>query len=299
MLAALSPFPPQLTRFWPVLLLLVAPGACESLVPGDPVASVAVRSNRAMVPLGGPLDLSIEFVAARTLAPLNEDYRVMVHFLNAAGEMMWAADHEPATPTSQWYPGQTIAYTHSIRVPMYPYIGEAIVIVGLYSTTTGDRLELSGEHFGDRSYRGPVVSLLPQAESSRLMYADGWYNDEFDSEGDRRWRWTSGLATLAFRNPHADAVLYLEVAGRPDLFDAPQRVTLRIGSEFVEELVLDSGTPKLHEIPIRSAQFGDVDTVSLELRVDRTFVPAAMPEDGALDPRTLGVQVFYAFLDPH
>ena len=223
----------------------------------------------------------------------------MVHFLNAAGEMMWAADHEPATPTSQWYPGQTIAYTHNVRVPMYPYIGEAIVTVGLYSTTTGNRLELSGEHFGDRSYRGTVVSLLPQAESSRLMYADGWYSDEFDPEGNRRWRWTSGLATLAFRNPHADAVLYLEVAGRPDLFDAPQQVTLRIGSEFVEELVLDSGTPELHEIPIRAAQFGDVDTVSLELRVDRTFVPAAMPEDDALDPRTLGIQVFYAFLDPH
>ena len=286
------------TRVLAALLLALVLMACNSPMLSDPVATVSLEVNRLTVPLGGPLEMSIRFVTVQTLEPLDEDYRVMVHFLDVNGEMMWAADHYPVTPTSQWQAGQTVAYTRRVHVPMYPYIGDATVAVGLYSTTTGVRLSLFGDDLGQRTYRGTVVSLKPQQESSWLMYEDGWYDDEFDPGSNKHWRWTKDSATMAFRNPYSEAVLFLEVDGRPDFFDTPQRVALRLGEETVKELVIESRSPQFYRIPLQTDQLGDADTVRLEIKVDQTFVPAEVPGGFPSDRRSLGVRVFYAFLEP-
>ncbi len=60
----------------------------------------------------------------------------MVHVVDTDDELMWTDDHEPPTPTTQWKPGQTIEYTRTVFVPVYPYVGDATIQLGLYSTTT-------------------------------------------------------------------------------------------------------------------------------------------------------------------
>ena len=272
--------------------------ACGSGVSDDPVAAVTLQLDRKVVPLGGPITLAVQFVVSPELEPLNEDLRVMVHFLDANGDMMWAADHEPSVPTSQWQPGQTVSYTRRERVPMYPYVGDAVVAVGLYSPATGERWALTGDPLGQRAYSATSVSLEPQSESSLIYYQDGWYSDEADPETKVMWRWTTERASLSFRNPGSDAVLYLELAGRPDLFETPQRMEVRIGDQVVSEVRLDSPESQFHKIPLSVGQFGDADSVTLDLFVDQTFVPASVPGGSSADLRNLGVRVFYAFLEP-
>ena len=289
-------------RFAALLILIVAHGlfavSCADSNSDSQVASVTVQLDRDTVPLGGPVTLALQFVVAPTHQALAEDYRVMVHFLDANGDLMWAADHDPPTPTSQWQPGQTISYTHRARIPMYPYIGDAVVSVGLYSATTGQRLPLAGEDLGHREYRGTVVSLVPQPESSFLMYQDGWHDDEYNQDANEHWRWTADRAGLSFRNPGVDAVLYLEFDGRADLFDPPQQLVIRLGDVVVHESRVNSVDRQFHELLLGADQMGEDESVTLSLEVDRTFVPSAVPGATPGDDRNLGVRVFYAFLEP-
>ena len=83
-----------------------------------PVATVTLGLDRTSVPLGGPITLSFQFVVSPDIESMPQDYRVMVHFLDSDGELMWANDHDPPTPTEQWQPGQTISYTRRGQVPM-------------------------------------------------------------------------------------------------------------------------------------------------------------------------------------
>ena len=106
-----------------------------------------------------------------------------------------------------------------------------------------------------------------------------------------------GHAVLSFRNPRADSALYLEVDGRPELFDAPQILTLTIGDTVVETLELASEEPSYHVIAVSAESLGEAETVSLSLTVDPSFVPAVVTGGESADDRELGMQVFYAFLE--
>jgi hypothetical protein len=274
-------------------LALAAVGCADS---GEPVAAISISLDRGGVPLGAPIELTLEIEALPPITEVQEDHRVLVHFLDANEELMWAEDHDPPTPTSQWQPGTPVRYTRRATVPMYPYIGDVTVAVGLYSPSTGQRLVLTGEDLGQRAYRGTVLNLEPQAESSFLLYEDGWHPEEFDADASAQWRWTSDQASVSFRNPRSDAVLYLQLAGRPDLFDTPQVVSVTTGEETLHEITLDTADEQFLEIDLSAAQLGAGDTVRLDLRVEPSFVPS---EIGAGDDdRRLGVRVFYAFLEP-
>src|SRR5690348_7546999 len=104
--------------FVPIALasLAFAAGGCRR---GDSnqqaVATASLKLSRDKAPLGSPLDLTYKFVVAND-ARLDEDYRVMMHVVDADGELMWTDDHTPPTPTTQWKPGQTIEYTRTIFV---------------------------------------------------------------------------------------------------------------------------------------------------------------------------------------
>ena len=152
---------------------------------------------------------------------------------------------------------------------------------------------------GSGPITGAVLNLEPQAGSSFLLYEDGWYNDEFDPEANRQWRWTSDRASLSFRNPRADAVLYLQFDGRPDLSpNGQQRVTLRIGNDVVHELLLESRDPQFARLQLDAAQLGDSETARIDLDINPTFVPSEIPNSTSVDDRRLGVRVYYAFLEP-
>ena len=275
--------------------VLASLAGCGLADTASAVATPTVGLNRTRVPLGGPLELTYRFTVAQDAGLLADDYLVFVHFLDADGDLMFTADHAPPQSTTSWQPGQEVSYDRRMVVPVYPYIGEVTVALGLYSPTTGDRLPLAGVHLGQRSYEVATLEMAPQSESGFLMYEDGWHAAE--SEADREWRWTTGHATLSFTNPQTDSTLYLEVDGRPELFESPQILTLSIGDTPIETIEIGSAEPSHHIVPVSSASLGDADTVTLTLTVDPSFVASEVTNGANNDDRELGVQVFYAFLE--
>lgn len=68
-------------------------------------------------------------------------------------------------------------------VPSYPYVGAAKVVAGLYAPGNNERLKLSNEDRGDRSYQVVDFELLPQTENIFVIFKDGWHPAEVVAEG--------------------------------------------------------------------------------------------------------------------
>ena len=85
---------------------------------------------------------------------------------------MWTDDHEPPRPPPRGQPGQTVEYSRTMFVPMYPYVGAAKVIVGLYDTSTNERLKLGNTDRGDRSYQVGALRAVA-ADGKRLPDLQG------------------------------------------------------------------------------------------------------------------------------
>ena len=150
--------------------------------------------------------------------------------------------------------------------------------------------------------RGTLELDAPVADVARLaaqspVYTSGWHPPESDpTTPESTWRWTRQTATLAFANPNADAVFYLDYAARPDVFsDGPQTVTVSAGDEVLQSFVADAAGWRLRRIPLSQTILGTDDAVEIQIAVDRTFVPATLPAGGR-DRRDLGIQVYHAFV---
>jgi hypothetical protein len=282
--------------------LLVAAG-CGNTDEAPPVAAASLTTNRPSVPVGAPIELSYKFEVAQG-ASIAGDYRVFVHVTRDDGTVIWNDDHDlPAgMQTSQWKAGQTIQYTRTRFVPVFSYLGEATIRVGLYKDN--DRLPLSGLDPADRqsperSYKVATLDLLPRSESIQVIRLSGWHPGEFaPDDATVEWQWTQKLGLLSLRNPRRDVMFYLEYDGRPDLFtDSPQQVTVSIGQTAVETFAVEGREARLRKIPLTVAQLGNGDMVEVRIEVDRTFVPAKLP-GGSRDLRELGVRVFHAFVEP-
>src|ERR1700733_3388607 len=107
--------------------------ACRHKEPvAPPMATPTIPLSHDKAPLGSPVDVTYKFVVAND-AHFDQDYRVMVHVVDADEELIFAFDHNPPVPTTQWKPGQTIEYTKTVFIPIYPYVGEASIQIGLHS----------------------------------------------------------------------------------------------------------------------------------------------------------------------
>ena len=277
----------------PALSALVA--GCAS--PPEPVAVVRLATNRTQVPVGGSVDVTIQFDVAPGIGPLTENYRVELQVLDGEERILWSTEHDPPIPTSSWQPGQSIRYTERVRFPPYPYIGPAMLAIGLHSPAAGSRVPLAGHDLGDFIYRAVTLTLEPIHESSFVIHEEGWHQIEFDVFARNEWRWTTERAVVSFVNPRQAARLLLNVEGRPDLFEQPQRLSLAVGELTIAVVALDTNARVDLEYEVASADFGSDDVVRLELLVDQTFTPA---ESGgsAADTRLLGVRVFDVYLEP-
>ena len=283
-----------------VLAMLVASvSACKRKEPpAPPMATPSVKLSHDKAPLGSPLDITYRFVVAND-AHFDQDYRVLVHVVDVDEEMIWDDDHNPAIPTSQWKPGQTVEYTRTVFIPIYPYVGEASIQVGLYSTANQKRLSLAGEDAGQRAYKVSKLQLQPQTENVFTVFKDGWHPAETAEHNARiEWQWTKKDATLAFKNPKKDCVFYLVVDSPGGVFTEVQQVRVLIGSDLVEAFTLEPKQPQLRKIKLTAAQLGTADTTELRIAVDKTYVPALLPASNSKDPRDLGIRVFHAFVDP-
>jgi hypothetical protein len=272
--------------------------ACSSAEAPPPVALVSVSLDKDRVPLGGPLDLTYRI---EPTAPIDGDYRVFVHVESADGTMMWTDDHDPQPATSAWRVGEPIEYTRTVFVPLFPYLGEARIRMGLHRGN--DRLTVTSaravpDDTEDRAYTVASLQLLPQSESIFLIYGSGWHQAEYaETDPSRSWQWTEKSGVLSFRNPRRDVTLFVEYDSRPDLFgDTPQQVTISSGTTTVETFAADSLDPVLRRIPLTASDLGLDDMAEIRLTVDRTFTPAAAQPGG--DPRELGIRVYHVYVEP-
>jgi len=275
------------------LVLMLPLAACSHKEANEPpVATPTLTLSRQKVPIGSPLQLTYRFDVASD-AKIDGDYWVFVHVLEPDGERLCVEDHLPPTPTSTWKPGQKIEYTRTVFVPNYPYIGAAVVRLGLYSPKTQQRLSLGGEEVSRREYLVSKFELLPQSENIFLIYKEGWHPAEVSGDDPNTdWQWTKKSATISFKNPKRDCTFYLEYAARVDRFDPDQQVTLRSGTETIGTFAADAKDRKLLTFPVSAAQLGSGDVAEITIDVDRTFVP------GPNDARELGIQVFHTFIEP-
>ena len=271
-------------------------GGSEEAAP--PVATPTVTLNHPQAPAGSPLDITYKFVVADN-ARFDQDYRVFVHVVDVDEEFMWDADHDPATPTSQWKPGQTIEYTKTIFVPVFPYVGEATFVIGLHSKSDGHRLTLNGDNAGQNAYRVAKVQLLPQTDNLLTVFKDGWHQAEVAGDNATiEWQWTKKEALLTFRNPKKDATFFLDIDSPGGEYHGPQQIQTVLNGQVVDEFALGVGERTLRRISLKGAQMSDGEMAELQIRVDKPWTPAQVPEARNADKRELGIRVFHAFVDP-
>ena len=279
-------------------LCALSAAACGTPADTAPAqGSLAIQMSRARVALGSPVDITYKFTLASDAASLGPR-KVFVHFMDADGEQMWTDDHDPPTPTSAWKPGQTVEYTRTMFAPVYPYVGQAKIVAGLYDLSSGDRVKLTGTDAGGRAYDAAQFELLPQTENVFLIFKDGWHAVEAATDNATvEWQWTKKEATLAFRNPRRDAVLFFQADNPATAATAAKAVEIRLGEQVLQTVALGTDGP-VHKISLTAAAMGGGDMVELRLVVDQTFVPALEPGAKSNDPRELGARVFHAFVQP-
>jgi hypothetical protein len=274
----------------------IAAGGCRKSPNEPPVAAPSVVLSHTRVPLGSALEVTYAFTVAADAPAFTEDYIVFAHFVDADGEMMWTDDHYPPVPTRQWKPGQTIKYNRLLFIPVYPYIGDATIDLGLYGKD-GKRLVLSGTEKGQRAYEVAKLQVAPQSESVYLTYKDGWHLAEVlpDNSG-KEWHWTQKEATLSFKNPKRNAEFFLDYGGQQKVMTETQTATVMVGNQVVDTFQVGP-VGGVRRIPLTVTQLGTEDQVFLKISVDRTFVPAILSSGALPDRRELGLCVFHAYIE--
>jgi hypothetical protein len=283
----------RLVLIVPLVLLVVG---CRKEPNAPPVATPSVTLSHPRVPLGSPVEITYEFKVAPDAPPFKENYRVFVHFVDADDELMWTDDHYPETPTTRWKPGDTIKYNRLVFVPVYPYVGDASIDVGLYGADNV-RLPLAGQDRGQRAYRVAKLQMAPQTESVYVTFKDGWHLAEMAPDNvSNEWHWTKKEATLSFKNPKRNATFYLDYGAQPKEMTDPQTVTVSLGSQVLDTFPVGQ-FQTVRRIPVSVTELGTDEQVELKLTVDRTFVPFVVSNGKLSDRRELGLCVFHAYID--
>ena len=285
-------------RLVPLVLIGLIAGCSKKVDDARPVATPSIKLSRMDAAVGSPIEVTYRFEVAPDAPAFTEDYTVFVHVLDKDRNSLWGDDHQPRTPTTQWKAGSTIEYTRTMFVPKLPYVGPAQIEVGLYSVKSGQRVPLGGENTGDRSIRVATFNMQLPANALFIVFRDGWHDAEVSGEAGVEWQWSKKQGTLSFRNPKQDGTFILDLDQPVQAFTEPQKVEIRTGDAVVDSFTLAAGQRELRRIPLTTAQLGSGETTDVVLSVDKTFVPASVPQLKSLDPRELGVRVFHAFVEP-
>ena len=151
---------------------------------------------------------------------LAQDHRAFVHFLDSHKVLLFDDDHVPVPPVTAWEPGKSYSYTRTKFIPIYPYVGDVDVRVGLQPVGRGERVALKGEDAGLHEYSVAKMELLPQTENIFLVYKEGWHNPESSAQNPSLERtWTKKDALVSFKNPKKDIIVYLEADTNAKAFD--------------------------------------------------------------------------------
>ena len=129
----------------------------------------------------------------------------------------------------------------------------------MYSPGNNERLKLSNEDRGDRSYKVVDFELLPQTENIFVIFKDGWHPAEVVTEGAGRteWQWTKKEATIAFRNPEARRRRSCCRSTIPRRARTPRsRSTVQIGDQVITTIPVSATDAPVLKFPVTAAQLG-------------------------------------------
>lgn len=275
--------------------LLPTLNACRRRKPAevnDIVPSFTI--NRPRAPLGSAVEITYSWNVEPTAKKLGKDYKGLVHFLDQHGVMLFDDDHMPTPPTSAWEPGKSYSYTLTKFIPIYPYVGEAELRMGLYRDR--ERAALKGEDAGMQEYKVGKIELLPQTENIFLVYKEGWHNPESRTDNPGlEVTWTKKDALVSFKNPKKDVVVYLEADTNYKAFDAPPVLTVAVAGKTGLVIPIENSEVFLKKIRVKAADLGSEEWVDLRLSMNQSFVPK-LKGVNATDDRELGLMVYHLYV---
>jgi hypothetical protein len=256
----------------------------------------SISFSRTKAPLGSAIEVTYTWTVDATAKKLPADYRAFVHFLDSHRVLLFEDDHTPIPPTSQWEPGQTYSYTRTKFIPIYPYVGDVEVRVGMAPQDgRGERLGLKGEDTGLREYKVAQMELLPQTENIFLVYKEGWHSPEASPQNPSLERtWTKKEALVSFKNPRRDVVLYLEADTNAKAFKQPPVLTVSLGADRGVVIPIENSELFLKKIKFSKEDLGEGEWVDLRLGMSESFIPKDLGINS--DDRELGLLVYHLYL---
>lgn len=292
-----------LRRSWGVALSLSLAGAllfqaCSRKKPAEinPIEP-SISFSRTRVPLGSAVEVTYNWKLDPAAKKLAQDHRAMVHVLDSHEAILFAADHTPVPPVTEWVPGQTYTYTRTLFVPLYSYVGPAEVRMGLFSSTgRGERVALKGQDVGMSEIRVGQIELLPQTENIFLVEKEGWHGPETSASSPGQERtWTKKEALVSFKNPKKDVIVYLEADTNFKAFSQPPVLTVSVGGGASGlQVPIEDSEIFLKKIRFKAADLGDGEWVDLRLAMNESFVPKAKGINN--DERELALLVYNLFV---
>jgi hypothetical protein len=279
--------------------------ACNRRKPAEvnPI-SPSIKVNRTRAPLGSALEVTYTWTLEPGAKKLDRDYRALVHFLDNHEVMLFDDDHDPVPPTSTWEPGKTYSYTRTRFVPVYPYVGEVEVRMGLYPHPgRGERPVLKGEDKGFREYKVATLELLPQTENIFPVFKEGWHNPETQPENPAVERtWTKREALMSFKNPNfnreqkTDVIVYLQADTCVKCFAQTPELTVRVGNNVGARLAIQTPEVFLKKLRVKAADLGTDEWVDVRLTMNQSFVPKNLNPPLNSDDRELGLLVYHLYV---
>jgi hypothetical protein len=252
--------------------------------------------NRSRAPLGSALEITYTWQVEPTAKKLTQDHRAFVHFVDSHGVMLFEDDHTPVPPVTAWEPGKSYSYTRTKFIPVYPYVGDVDVRVGLSPVGKGERVMLKGEDAGLREFKVAKIELLPQTENIFLVYKEGWHNPESSPQNPSLERtWTKKDALVSFKNPKKDVIVYLEADTNSKAFDAPPVLTLAVNNKTGVTIPIPNSEVFTRKVRIKAADLGQEEWVDLRLSMNQSFVPK-LKGVNTQDDRELGVMVYHLYV---
>ncbi len=258
----------------------------------------SVTFNRTRIPLGSAVEITYTWTVEATAKKLPPNYRVFVGFVDSHDVLLFEDDHNPIPPPDEWEPGKTYTYTRTKFIPIYPYVGEVQVRMGLYPRSgRGERIALKGEDAGLRAYRVGNIELLPQTENIFLVYKEGWHNPEAHPENpsvERTWTKKEGL--VSFKNPKKDVIVYLEADTCVKCFTQPPVLTVSVGNRVGLKVPIEDAQVFLKKIKVKAEDLGNEEWVDLRLAMNESFVPKLLKPPLNTDDRELGLLVYHLYV---
>ena len=258
----------------------------------------SIKMNRVKAPLGSALEITYTWTLEPGARKLEQDYRALVHFVDSHDVMLFEDDHAPVPPTSTWEPGKTYSYTRTRFVPVYPYVGDVEVRMGLYPHPgRGERPALKGEDRGFREYKVATIELLPQTENVFLVYKEGWHNPETHPENPSVERnWTKKEALVSFKNPKKDVIVYLEGDTCVKCLTKVPEITLSVGGKAGLRFPIEGPQVYLKKVRVKAADLGTDEWVDLRIATSESFVPMNLNPPLNNDDRELGFNVYHLYV---